>query len=190
MTILRTQAECDDASMADLLETYNAMTGKAVARFASLEIGRQRTKMAIMAATDAAGHAGVPKHSAPTAKTVEELNQKPAAPAAQPEKEATMARTPAKKAAKKSATRTPKKAAKKAATNGAGRHPAYTKVRFTEPTVPRRPQAESMRTRVLEALRKRKTATVEQLSEDVKFNSRGFVHKLVALGWAEVVGAE
>lgn len=205
MTILRKQSEVEDAKMADLVETYNAMAGKSIKKFETIEIGRTRTRMAILAAESAAGKAGVAKHETPTAKTVEELaaagvkttTEEPvAAEAAQP-KEADMAATKTKKApAKKAARKAPaKKAAakktkvakpKKTATP---RHAVYSKVKFTKPDVDRRPQAESMRTKVLKALEKRKVATIDQLSEDVKFNARSFVHKLVGQGWAEVVPA-
>ena len=82
-----------------------------------------------------------------------------------------------------------KTATKKAKAPADARQMVYNKIKFTQPDVPRRPQAGSLRSKVLEALKHRRTATIAQLSEDVKFNARSFVHKLVGQGWAEVVPA-
>ena len=205
MTILRKQNDVEEAKMADLVETYNALTGKAIKKFETIEIGRTRTRMAILAAEAAAGKAGVAKHEKPTAKTVEELGSAAASsaeakpevqaadPAADQPKEANMATKKTAAAKKAAAKKAPAKKApaKKAATkkSTAPRHMVYSKVKYTKPDVERRPQEGSMRTKVLHALEKRKVATIEQLSEDVKFNARSFVHKLVGQGWAAVVPA-
>jgi hypothetical protein len=76
--ILRSQSEIPDASMADLLATYNALTGQSVRRFSSRAVGEGRVRMAILAATDAAGHAGVPRGTVPLPKTQAELRMKAA----------------------------------------------------------------------------------------------------------------
>ena len=73
MTILRNPNHIATAEMADLLETYNALTGNAVERFESRAVAERRTEMAMLAARDAAGHAGVPRGVEPEVKTVAEL---------------------------------------------------------------------------------------------------------------------
>jgi hypothetical protein len=70
--VIRTQDAIPGASMAQLLATYTALTGKTVTRFASRAIGENRVKMALMAAVDAAGHLGVPQGKSPEPLTAEE----------------------------------------------------------------------------------------------------------------------
>lgn len=194
-TVLRTQQDviaCTD--MATLVATYNALTGKSVKRFESLDVGRTRTCNAILIAQDAAGHAGVPKGTKPTALTQDELAAKKAAPETEPkESEGSMdKKTKAPAAKKQRKAPAAKKPARKVAAPSAktGRRAVYNRVKFTEPDVPRRPQEGSQRHKVLEALKKRKVANIDKLSEDVGFNARSFVHKLVGQGWAEVVGSD
>lgn len=71
--IIRDRALVATASTADLIATYNALTGNSVERFSTRAIAERRTDMAIMSAEDAAGHRGVPKDTKPVAQTVEEL---------------------------------------------------------------------------------------------------------------------
>jgi len=71
--IIRDRALVAAASTADLVATYNALTGNAVERFSSRAIAERRTDMAIMAAEDAAGHRGIPKDTKPVAQTVAEV---------------------------------------------------------------------------------------------------------------------
>ena len=87
--IIRNRADVSAASTADLVATYNALTGNAVERFSSRAIAERRVDMALMAAEDAAGHLGVPKGSDATAMTKEELAaaQEPAAEAPKPVQE-------------------------------------------------------------------------------------------------------
>jgi len=59
--------------MADLLETYNAMTGKSIKKFSSREAGLRQCANALLAAANDAGHAGVPPNTTPQPETVEEL---------------------------------------------------------------------------------------------------------------------
>jgi hypothetical protein len=73
MTIIRTQAQIADATMGDLVETYNALAGKTIKKFESRAIAENKVSNAILAAQDAAGHLGVPKDTKPQAKTVKEL---------------------------------------------------------------------------------------------------------------------
>lgn len=71
-TIIRTQEAVAGAPMADLVATYQALTGKAVQRFASRVVAERRVIDAIMAAQDATGHLGVSQHATPAVTTVEE----------------------------------------------------------------------------------------------------------------------
>ena len=71
--IIRDRALVATASTADLVATYNALTGNNVERFSTRAIAERRVDMALMAAEDAAGHRGIPKDTKPVAQTVEEL---------------------------------------------------------------------------------------------------------------------
>lgn len=70
--VLRTQDAIPGAPMAQLLATYQSLTGKVVKKFESRAIAETRVKMALMAAADAAGHLGVPRGKAPEPLTVAE----------------------------------------------------------------------------------------------------------------------
>lgn len=72
--IIRTQAEIEGASSAVLVATYNALTGSCIKKFECRAVAERRVAMAILSATDAAGHAGVKRGEIPTPKTREELN--------------------------------------------------------------------------------------------------------------------
>lgn len=76
MTIIRNQSDIAEASTADLVETYNALVGKSIKKFENRSIAEARTRMAILAAENAAGHAGVTKGECPAAKTVAEIAAK------------------------------------------------------------------------------------------------------------------
>lgn len=71
--IIRNRADVASASTADLIATYNALTGNEVERFSSRAVAERRVDMALMAAEDAAAHQGVPKGSDPVAMTKQEL---------------------------------------------------------------------------------------------------------------------
>ena len=71
--IIRDRALVATASTADLVATYNALTGNNVERFSTRTIAERRVEMAIMAAEDAAAHRGIPKDTKPVAQTLEEL---------------------------------------------------------------------------------------------------------------------
>lgn len=73
ITILRHRDQIATASTADLVATYNAMTGQSVERFSSRQAAEHRTHNALMSAADAAGHRGVKKGEAPVPMTVAEL---------------------------------------------------------------------------------------------------------------------
>lgn len=70
--IIRDRALVAAASTADLVATYNALTGNSVERFSSRAVAERRVDMAIMAAEDAAGHRGVQKGINPVAQTIAE----------------------------------------------------------------------------------------------------------------------
>ena len=89
-----------------------------------------------------------------------------------------MATSKKKPAAKKAAKPAAKKKAAPA-TAAAGKRVTYTRVRLAEPATARRPQEGSNRTKVLAALRKRKEASLDQLSTDCGFDVRSYMHKLV-----------
>lgn len=61
MTLLLKQSQIADASTADLIETYNALTGKGITRFSSRSAGESQVANAILLGQDRAAHAGVPK---------------------------------------------------------------------------------------------------------------------------------
>lgn len=73
-TIIRTQAEIADAPTSVLLATYNELTGESVARFSTRVVAERRCAMAILAAQDRTGHAGVKPSKGPIVpKTLAEL---------------------------------------------------------------------------------------------------------------------
>ncbi len=83
--IIRDRALVATASTADLISTYNALTGSDLQRFSSRTVAERRTEMAIMSAENASGHRGVPKGTTPVAQTVAELEQaSPETPEADP----------------------------------------------------------------------------------------------------------
>lgn len=71
--IIRTQAEIAEATMPVLVATYNAMTGKEIKKFENRAVAERRVAMALLSATDAAGHAGVKPGEKPMPKTVDEI---------------------------------------------------------------------------------------------------------------------
>jgi len=71
--IIREQKQIADASPADLVETYNALTGKAIKKFETRAVGERRVEMAMLAAINADGQTGVPKGANGKVKTAEEL---------------------------------------------------------------------------------------------------------------------
>lgn len=81
MTIIRHRKDVPTASTADLLESYNAYTGKSIKKFSSREAAETQTSNAIMAAEDAAGKLGVKKGAKPVAMTAAELDAARAAKA-------------------------------------------------------------------------------------------------------------
>ena len=191
MTILTSQKQIQEASTADLVETYNALTGKSIKKFSSRAIGETQVANAILAAEDRAGHAGVAKGEKPVAKPLAAKGEKIAKALAKIDPEAP-AKLSKKAKAEEAAAAAPK----------TGRKATYEFVRLTAPESKRRPQPDSMRTKVLNALQTldakmkadkipptKRVISIAELSKHVEFNARSFVHKLAFQGWCEVAGA-
>jgi len=181
MTIIRDQNAIAEASTADLLETYNAYTGKNITRFSSRAAGEVQVVNSILAATDASAHAGVPKGSAPRPRTLEELaDLKPKQPT---EKESTKMATATAKKAARAATAKPK-TPKVAGTLKP--RAVFTRVKFID-NKEHKPHEGSTRFALISALRKRGEASLEQLAKDTSLEApkvRGNVLALISLGWA------
>lgn len=87
VSILRSADELPDATMAQLVATYNALTGRtptgegvqrSITKFESREVGKRRVEQAMMVAKDADAHLGVAKGASGEVKTAEELAVKAA----------------------------------------------------------------------------------------------------------------
>lgn len=76
MTILRKQSDIPGAAMADLVETYNAMSAKPVKKFVDRGTAEARVANAMLSAANADGATGIPKGSKPQPKTTAELADK------------------------------------------------------------------------------------------------------------------
>ena len=78
MTILRKpeQLHVETTTMADLVETYNALSGKSIKKFETREIAVRRVEMAMLSAKDRDGHTGVPAGTDPVVKTDAEVKVK------------------------------------------------------------------------------------------------------------------
>jgi hypothetical protein len=156
MTILRKASDIKEASTSDLLETYNAMTGKSIKKFASRAAAERQVEMALLSAADAAGHAGVAPNTKPEPKTVSELKSK-RSPA--PAEKAVPA--PRKGAANPFATGTlangllnAAEAAKKATKAAPGKRLPLTHIRLVEGATSDRMQSGSERRAVFERIQK------------------------------------
>lgn len=80
-TIIRDKAAVRSASMEDLNHTFRELRGEPDhPGFSNRSAAEVQVQMAIMAAQDAAGHAGVPPNTQPRAKTVSELGYNPYKP--------------------------------------------------------------------------------------------------------------
>lgn len=76
--IIRTPEQIPGATLECLLLSYNALTGHPIKRFADRVTAERRLEMAMLAAQDATGHAGVPKgHGRIIPKTAAELGVTP-----------------------------------------------------------------------------------------------------------------
>ena len=80
-TIVRDKAAVLSASMEDLNHTFRELRGEPDhPGFSNRSAAEVQVQMAIMAAQDATGHAGVPPNTHPRAKTVSELGYNPYKP--------------------------------------------------------------------------------------------------------------
>ncbi len=195
--IIRDRALVATASTADLIATYNALTGNNVERFSTRAIAERRTDMAIMSAEDAAGHRGVPKDAKPVAQTLEEVAAQGQGVAETPPGDAEGAVAP-------DSEENPFKpgsmahqlwvAAKSYNANTAPREKRAPKAK-TESKQPRRlalvvkatfagtskMQAASQRAAVLKYIQEAPEATISLADLDAHFgeSTRGYVHKLI-----------
>lgn len=195
--IITKVADIAGADTADLVSTYNALTGKSVKKFENRTVAERRVEMAILAAKDADGKTGVPKGQEPQAKPraeivskAEEKGQQP--PPALDEEEPTF--TPgtmayelnkAAKAAKHIEAR-PKRKKKDAEPKKV----LYAVVATFAGTS--KPQAGSTRNSVLLHIQNapRSACTIEDLDKHFDGNTRGYVQKLLEKDHLQLVNEE
>lgn len=180
MTIIRAQAQIADASTADLVATYNALTGKSISRFSSRGAGESQVANAIMAAQDRAGHLGVPKGAAPVAITVAEAKAKKAAGAHEEPAPAGSPKPLRAKLALAAGDASPNKAKPKAERKASGKLVAVVPTGAGESKL----QAASERAAVFAEIVKRhgkdcRVVTIEELNAHFGRNTSGFVGKLL-----------
>lgn len=203
--IIRDRALVATASTADLIATYNALTGNSVERFSSRAIAERRTDMAIMSAEDAAGHRGVWKDTKPVAMTAAELAQdEPNVPTEEPEgavapdseenpfKPGSMAHQlwVATKSWEANSKPREKRAPKdKSEPKQKRRVALVVKATFAGTSAV---QAGSKRAAVLKAIQEAPDATISLADLDAKFEepTRGYVHKLIEKNHLTAVDAE
>lgn len=211
--VLRARSDIAEATMAQLLATYNALTGKSLKKFENKEIAQRRVDMAMMAAQDADAHLGVPKGANGEVKTAEELTAKAAEvgqPAPQMNDEAPKEDTPkfpegslAAELAKKGAaapavTRQPKAPAPPKRTRAEGEKQASIgRVAFVLPAPTDRKVRETSARGILMArmnvvLAEDPAATdvdVAALSEHLGADQRSHIQKLVNLGFLRITAS-
>lgn len=68
--------KAEGVTMADLVVTYNHLTGKAIKKFESIATGMRRVEMCMLAAKDNDAHTGVPKGTEGQVKGADEIEQK------------------------------------------------------------------------------------------------------------------
>lgn len=187
MTILtQAQAAADDASMADLLETYKHLTGNAPSKFASIAIGKTRVAMAFMAAAAADEQTGVPKGAKGEPKGRSEIKAKaktkgvPTPPGLEEEAEfppGSMAAELTK--ATKAMTPIVKREKKAPGAPGEKRTPIYAVQATFAGTS--KPQPGSERNNILVRIQdsKNNAATLESLDKHFEKPTKGFIQKLI-----------
>lgn len=191
LSIIRSQAQIADATMAQLVATYNALTGKSIKKFELRSIAEARVRMAIMSAEDAAGHAGVPKGTKPVAATKDELHAKGRTPPVESIEPAPQAPT------------TPLRAKLQAAIDAQPKIVPRTKKADTpkEQHVARRIimrvratfagtskcNAGSIRASVLAKIQEGTTISVAELDKHFGHSTRGYLQKLLEKSHIEVV---
>jgi len=204
-TIIRTQEAVAGAPMADLVATYQALTGKAVKKFESRTVAERRVIDAIMASKDATGHLGVPQHATPGVTTVEERVDLAEKKGKNPEEQMPKADDPAPEGVEVDDSVNPFPPATLAhqlwvASRAATKiEPRPRAVAPRDPDAPKRsavvavratfagrtkPQAGSIRNNVLLYVQGRpsKCATVEEIAAHIDESPRGYVQKLIETG--------
>lgn len=187
MAILTKQEQIAEASTTDLVETYNALTGKAIKKFENREIAMRRCEMAMLSAKDADGHTGVPKGSDTQVRTRAEIVDKaeskgvPVPPALDEEEvkfEPGSLADQLSKAAKAAKPITPREKVKPAA--GAPKKEAPYAVQATYKGTST-PQAGSVRNNVLLKVQASKhcAITIADLDKHFEQPTRGYVQKLI-----------
>lgn len=211
MTILRSTKQIPDAETADLLETYNAMTGETVKRFSNRAVAERRCEHALMVGTERSAHHGVPKGTDPVPMTVAEAEAKdrgkaspapqdghrsdpPAAGGHPPQAEETNPFKPgtmthqlwvASRAAPKVEPRPRKQKA-----DGPPKQPvSAVRATFAGTSVP---QSGSIRNNVLLFIQNspEHTATVEAVTAHIQADCRGYIQKLIEKQHLTVVAPE
>jgi hypothetical protein len=183
MTIIRSQDQIAAASTKDLVETYNALTGKSIKKFESRGVAESKVANAILGAEFDSGKAGVSKGEKPAAKTKSELKFKANSLGAQ--LQAASKATSEKSAAAKAAPKAP------SARRPKNQPEAVTITLLPEPAN-RKLQAESNRAKIVALLKKRSgTLRLDKLhaamAEEMDVATvDGSLSKLVALGWTKM----
>lgn len=172
-TIIRDREAVRTASLDDLNHTYRELRGEPGFKgFSNRAAAEVQVQMAIMAAEDVVGHAGVPPGTRPVAKTVRELGHNPY-------KEGTMShRLHEEITSQQPITPRPKAAEKPAAERG--KRLVINRVRATF-SGESRPQAGSIRNQVLLFVQAapEHTCTVAALEEHFQQPVRGYLQKLI-----------
>lgn len=81
MNLITNQNDIASASTAQLVATYNALTGKSIKKFETRAIGESKVAMAILASEHEAGKAGVAKGAKPKAAPKADIDKKKGAAA-------------------------------------------------------------------------------------------------------------
>jgi hypothetical protein len=187
MTIIRDAAAIAAADTADLVETYNALTGKSIKKFENRATAERRVEMAIMAAKDADGHTGVPKgaegKALDRAAIVEKAAAKgiPTPPALDEEDPKFEPGSLADQLNKAAAAAKPIAPREKAERKPGA--PAKQSIYAVQATFKgtSKPQAGSVRNNILVHIQNadRSAITIEALDKHFELNSRGYVQKLL-----------
>ena len=174
-TIIRDREAIRGASLEDLNHTYRELKGEPDFKgFTARAAAEVQVGMAIMAAQDAAGHAGVPKGTQPPVLTTKELAAK-----TNPYKEGTLSHKLHEEiAAQQPITPRPKAAEKPAAERS--KRVVIKRVMATG-TGDSKPQAGSVRNQILLHIQTlpNGVATVEELEAHFNHPVRGYLQKLI-----------
>jgi hypothetical protein len=173
-TIIRDRDAVKGAAMEDLNHTYRQLKGEPGFKgFSNRAAAEVQVNMAIMAAQDAVGRAGVPKGVTPGALTPGEIKSK------NPYKEGTLSHQLHKAVSEQKPIEPRPKASEQPKEKRAKRL-TINKVRATN-AGESRPQAGSIRNQVLQYVQNapEQMCTVAELEEHFQQNVRGYLQKLV-----------